>query len=230
VTVEALLGNRTLLRALTQSSFAEEGFGELGFGEIRRELTSPGVDPRGGFRVAKFREGLSRVDELKEGDELEGVVTNVTDFGAFLDVGLPQDGLIHLSEMANRFVRDPRTVLRIGQIVRVRVKKIEAETMRLSFSMKLTPKGGGSRRPEKKREEGAAVEGSRSSREERPKRSGTDARNSDKKFVRKPKPRRSSKEKGGAKRKGSTVSTFGANEAFGGSMAEQLKDIKERLG
>ena len=212
--VEGLLGNRALLREVDFSLYAGDGLGDLGLGEIRRELMSSGVDPRGQFRVAKFMEGLAGVGDLAVGMELEGVVTNVTDFGAFLDVGLPQDGLVHLSEMADRFVRDPRSLARIGQIVRVRVVKVDMGSQRVSFSMKLAGKGGtrGS----------VAGPSSDSARKEGP--------SSEKPRSRKPRRKPYSKPKPQRKESGGVVGTFGSDKVFGGSMAEQLERFKDRLG
>ena len=223
-TVEGLLGNRSLLREVEFGLYAEEGLGDLGLGEIRRELMSPGVDPRGRFRVARLLEGLERVEDLTVGMEVEGVVTNVTDFGAFLDVGLPQDGLVHLSEMADRFVRDPRSLVRIGQIVRVRVVKVDGASQRLSFSMKLAAKGGTRR--------GAAGKPSDSGRKGRSDvsgaRVGRASEKSGKESVRKSRPKEKFKPK--RKESGGIVVSSGSDEVFGGSMADQLEGFKDLLG
>ena len=100
------------------------------------ELEKPGRDPRPEFRTAKFREDITEVAQLTEGMQLEGVVTNVTNFGAFVDVGVHQDGLVHISELANEFVSDPHKVVKPGQIVQVRVLTVDAERNRVNLSMR----------------------------------------------------------------------------------------------
>src|SRR5690606_1821258 len=92
--------------------------------------------PRTEFKVPKFLEGVSSVQDLEDGMEMEGVVTNVTDFGAFVDIGVHQDGLVHRSELANRYVKDPRDVVKVGEIVRVKVIKVDKELPRISLSIK----------------------------------------------------------------------------------------------
>ncbi|EYS33209.1 S1 RNA binding domain protein [Acinetobacter baumannii 45052_5] len=93
--------------------------------DVLAELEKPGRDPRPEFRTAKFREDITEVAQLTEGMQLEGVVTNVTNFGAFVDIGVHQDGLVHISELANEFVSDPHKVVKPGQIVQVRVMQVD---------------------------------------------------------------------------------------------------------
>ena len=93
--------------------------------DILAELEKPGRDPRPEFKTATFQEGVEKISDLKPGMQLEGVVTNVTDFGAFVDIGVHQDGLVHISQLADRFVKDPREVVKAGDIVKVRVKEVD---------------------------------------------------------------------------------------------------------
>ena len=148
-----LIRNDEVLNKLDLGSFATDTIGQLALADIRRELLKPGRDPRKQFQAPKFLEGIDSVEDLDIGMVSEGVVTNVTDFGAFVDIGIHQDGLVHLSELANRFVKDPHDVVKVGQIVQVKVIKIDKELGRVSLSMKaLQPKSdrprGRSQRPE----------------------------------------------------------------------------------
>lgn len=134
--VADLIGKTDVLKDLDLSQFAGDLVGPLALEDIRNELIAPGRDPRGKFRAPKFLEGVCSVDDLKEGMEVEGVVTNVTNFGAFVDIGIQQDGLIHLSELANRYVQDPRGIVKVGDVVRVKVIKVDRELPRISLSRK----------------------------------------------------------------------------------------------
>lgn len=136
VEVAALASDPEKLRALDLAPFATETIGPLTLADIREELLKPGHDPRREFRVPKFIEGVYDVSDLEEGMDAEGVVTNVTDFGAFVDIGVQQDGLVHLSELANRFVRDPGEVVKVGDIIRVKVVKVDKVQRRISLSRK----------------------------------------------------------------------------------------------
>jgi len=131
-----LIRNSDGLADLDLSAFQTEVIGSITLDDIRHELMKPGRDPRTEFRVPKFLEGVDSVQDLEEGMEIEGVVTNVTDFGAFVDVGVHQDGLVHLSELANRFVRDPRDIVKVGEIVKVKVIKVDKDQPRISLSIK----------------------------------------------------------------------------------------------
>src|SRR5437879_4451993 len=105
-------------------------------GDIREELRKPGRDPRDKFVAPKWREDVREIADLKPGMALEGVVTNVTRFGAFIDIGVHQDGLVHVSELANRFVKDASEVVKVGQIVKVQVLNADAKAKRIALSMK----------------------------------------------------------------------------------------------
>ena len=136
-----LIGNRELLNSIEIEQFKTDAIGEIALKDIVNELLKPGRDPRKKFEIPEFLEGVEGVKDLKVGMEMQGVVTNVTDFGAFVDVGVHQDGLVHLSELANRFVRDPLEVVRVGDIVRVSVIDVDIEMPRVSLSIKaLLPK------------------------------------------------------------------------------------------
>ena len=131
-----LISNQAHLEKVDFSAFQTELIGAITLSDIKEELLKPGRDPRKEFMVPKFLEGVYSVEDLKEGMETEGVVTNVTDFGAFVDIGIHQDGLVHLSEMSNRFVRDPREVVGVGDIIKIKVIKIDKDLSRISLSMK----------------------------------------------------------------------------------------------
>jgi protein Tex len=134
----ALVGDGPLLRSLDPRAFVDDRFGEPTVRDILTELEKPGRDPRPAFRTATFREGLERIEDLKPGMVLEGAVTNVTNFGAFVDVGVHQDGLVHISAMAQRFVKDPREVVRAGDVVRVKVLEVDLKRRRIALTMRVT--------------------------------------------------------------------------------------------
>ena len=116
--------------------------------DILAELEKPGRDPRPEFKTATFKDGVEKIADLKPGMQLEGVVTNVTAFGAFVDVGVHQDGLVHISEMADRFVKDPREVVKAGDVVKVRVKDVDVARKRIALTMKsgaVDTRGAGAR-------------------------------------------------------------------------------------
>jgi uncharacterized protein len=134
--VGQLLKDPSVLTSLDLSQFANDVIGQHTLADIRNELLKPGRDPRTEFKVPRFLDNVTSVEQLENGMVMEGVVTNVTDFGAFIDVGVHQDGLVHLSELTNRFVQDPRQVVKVGEIVRVKVIKVDKELPRISLSMK----------------------------------------------------------------------------------------------
>src|SRR5437867_1345995 len=136
VSVADLIENKTLVSSLKLEEFVTDTVGLPTLFDIREELLKPGRDPRRTFAVAKFRDDVKEISDLKEGMVLEGTVTNVTNFGAFVDVGVQQDGLVHLSQMSNRFIRDPREAVKVGDVVQVKVISVEAETKRIGLSMK----------------------------------------------------------------------------------------------
>jgi protein Tex len=132
-----LIGNTSVLRQLEPEAFTDAVFGVPTVTDILRELEKPGRDPRPAFKTASFREGVENVADLKPGMVLEGVVTNVAAFGAFVDVGVHQDGLVHISAMANAYVKDPRQVVKPGDIIRVKVLEVEPKRRRISLTMRL---------------------------------------------------------------------------------------------
>ena len=135
-TVKDIIGNSEIIRQVKADEFVDDKFGLPTIQDILAELEKPARDPRPEFRAAKFREDITEVAQLTEGMQLEGVVTNVTNFGAFVDVGVHQDGLVHISELANEFVADPHKVVKPGQIVQVRVLQVDAERKRVNLSMR----------------------------------------------------------------------------------------------
>lgn len=132
----ALIRNQELVNKLNLESFATDTVGKFALSDIKLELLRPGRDPRSNFKAPQFLDGVDDVSDLEVGMTTEGVVTNVTDFGAFVDIGVHQDGLVHLSELANRFVKDPHDVVKVGEIVRIKVIKIDPELKRVSLSIK----------------------------------------------------------------------------------------------
>jgi uncharacterized protein len=137
--LKSLIGDRALLKSLKPADFADETFGIPTVTDILAELEKPGRDPRPEFKTASFQEGVETIADLKPGMQLEGVVTNVAAFGAFVDIGVHQDGLVHISELSDRFVKDPREVVKAGDVVKVRVKDVDVERKRISLTMKSGP-------------------------------------------------------------------------------------------
>jgi uncharacterized protein len=146
--LKALIGNAPVLRKLAPEEFTDEKFGVPTVADILKELEKPGRDPRPAFRTATFQEGVEKLEDLKPGMVLEGVVTNVAAFGAFVDVGVHQDGLVHISAMSKTFVKDPRAVAKPGDIVRVRVLEVDPKRRRIALSMRLDDPVGAKPRPE----------------------------------------------------------------------------------
>jgi len=142
--IKVLIGNGSLLKTLKPSSFTDETFGIPTVKDILGELEKPGRDPRPEFKTANFLEGVESIGHLKPGMMLEGVVTNVAAFGAFVDVGVHQDGLVHISALSDSFVKDPRTVVKPGDIVRVKVLEVDQARKRISLTMRMSdPVGKG---------------------------------------------------------------------------------------
>ena len=135
--VPQLIGNTSALRGLRAEDLADERFGVPTVKDILAELEKPGRDPRPDFRTATFKDGVQELADLEPGMLLEGVVTNVANFGAFVDVGVHQDGLVHVSQLSDRFVKDPREVVKAGDIVKVKVLDVDARRKRISLTMKL---------------------------------------------------------------------------------------------
>ena len=136
LSVNKLIGNHEVLSRLKASDYTDEQFGVPTVTDILKELEKPGRDPRPEFKTAKFQEGVHEIRDLVSGMTLEGVVSNVAAFGAFVDIGVHQDGLVHVSELSDRFVRDPREVVKVGDIVRVRVLDVDVARKRISLSMR----------------------------------------------------------------------------------------------
>jgi uncharacterized protein len=135
-TVAELIAHPELVEQVKLESFATASVGMYTLGDIREELRKPGRDPREKFIAAKWRDDVQELADLKPGMVLEGVVTNVTRFGAFVDVGVHQDGLVHMSELANRYVKDASEVVKVGQIVKVQVLNTDPKAKRIALSMK----------------------------------------------------------------------------------------------
>ena len=134
--LKSIIGDVAFLRTLNAKSFADERFGVPTITDIIAELEKPGRDPRPQFKTAEFAEGVEKISDLRPEMALEGVVTNVTAFGAFVDIGVHQDGLVHVSELADRFVKDPREIVKAGDVVKVRVKEVDVERKRIALTMK----------------------------------------------------------------------------------------------
>ena len=132
-----LIGNTQLISGIAANDYIGDGTGALTVADILKELSKPGRDPRPEFRFASFKEGIEKISDLEPGMILEGAVTNVTHFGAFVDIGVHQDGLVHISALADRFVKDPREVVKTGDIVKVKVVEVEPERKRIALTMKL---------------------------------------------------------------------------------------------
>jgi uncharacterized protein len=136
VPVATLVANVELINSLDLQQFVDAQVGMLTLQDIREELLKPGRDPRAQFVMPHFRDDVTSLEHLQEGMVLEGMVSNVTNFGAFVDIGVHQDGLVHISELSQRYVRDPRDVVQVGQVVKVRVLSVDVALQRISLSMK----------------------------------------------------------------------------------------------
>ncbi len=135
--LQELIGNIKILNSLKAADFITQEAGEMTVGDIFSELKKPGRDPRPEFVSVKFQEGVETLSDLKVGMLLEGMVTNVANFGAFVDIGVHQDGLVHISQLANSFVSDPNTVVKVGQIVKVKVLEVDIQRKRIQLTMKM---------------------------------------------------------------------------------------------
>lgn len=140
--VRDMIGNGALLRGVNAENFVDERFGLPTVLDILKELEKPGRDPRPEFKSAHFREGVEKITDLKPGMRLEGVVTNVTNFGAFVDIGVHQDGLVHISHLADKFVKDPRDIVKTGDLVKVHVLEVDVPRLRISLSMRMGDEPG----------------------------------------------------------------------------------------
>ncbi|KTQ96018.1 transcription accessory protein [Aureimonas ureilytica] len=155
--LRSLMGDGAALKKLDPQRFVGDGFGLPTVRDILAELEKPGRDPRPAFRTASFAEGVNEIKDLRPGMMLEGTVTNVAAFGAFVDIGVHQDGLVHVSQISDRFVKDPADVVKAGQVVRVRVVEVDEKRKRISLSMKTQAEPDAAPR---KRDDAAASKGS----------------------------------------------------------------------
>ncbi len=167
--LDALMRDAALLQRVEPAKYTDERFGLPTVRDILKELEKPGRDPRPEFRTATFRDGVESLAQLEPAMVLEGVVTNVTAFGAFVDIGVHQDGLVHISAMSTRFIKDPREVVKAGDIVKVKVLEVDVKRQRVALSMRLEDAtgsrearaaggGGGAPRREAPREDGAMAD------------------------------------------------------------------------
>ncbi|HFG2070801.1 Tex family protein [Vibrio cholerae] len=140
--LKALIGNTEFLRTLRAVDYTDENFGVPTVTDIIKELDKPGRDPRPEFKTATFAEGIHEVSDLEVGMVLEGVVSNVANFGAFVDIGVHQDGLVHISALTDRFISDPREVVKAGDIVKVKVMEVDVQRKRIALSMRLNDEPG----------------------------------------------------------------------------------------
>jgi uncharacterized protein len=140
--MKGLIGDSAFLRSLKAADYTSEQFGVPTVTDIISELDKPGRDPRPEFKTAQFQEGVEKISDLTPGMILEGSVTNVTNFGAFVDVGVHQDGLVHISALSNTFVKDPRDVVKAGDIVKVKVMEVDVPRKRIGLSMRLDDQPG----------------------------------------------------------------------------------------
>lgn len=143
LSIQSLMGNAASVAKLKPEEFVDDTFGLPTVKDIMAELVKPGRDPRPEFKTAQFKDGVETLADLKPGLSLEGVVTNVTQFGAFVDIGVHQDGLVHISELSNSFVSDPKEVVKVGQIVKVFVLDVDVKRKRIQLSMKTKSATGG---------------------------------------------------------------------------------------
>lgn len=140
--IHELIGNADVIRKLRPEAFADDRFGAITVKDILAELEKPGRDPRPDFKVARFNEGVEDIKDLQPGMVLEGTVSNVAQFGAFVDLGVHQDGLVHVSQLSNKFVTDAREVVKTGDIVKVKVLEVDLARQRISLTMKLDAQPG----------------------------------------------------------------------------------------
>lgn len=140
-TMREILGNAALLKSLRPMDYTDDRFGLPTVTDILHELEKPGRDPRPEFKTASFKDGVEKIEDLRPDMVLEGVVTNVANFGAFVDIGVHQDGLVHVSMLANHFVKDPHQVVKVGDIVKVKVLEVDVQRKRISLTMRLGDQG-----------------------------------------------------------------------------------------
>ena len=157
VPLRQLVGNGELVRRIDWRRYVSEDLGEPTLKDILAELEKPGRDPRGDFEPPSFREDVQRLEDVREGMVLQGVVTNVTAFGAFVDVGVHQDGLVHVSQLSAKFVRDPAEVVKVGDRITVRVLEVDLARKRLSLSAKPAGEGGAQQRQQREQQHGGGA-------------------------------------------------------------------------
>ncbi|MGC9459676.1 Tex family protein [Vibrio genomosp. F10] len=147
--IKALIGNSDFLGQLRAADYTSDSFGVPTITDIIKELDKPGRDPRPEFKTASFADGVTKVSDLEIGMVLEGVVSNVANFGAFVDIGVHQDGLVHISALTDRFIADPRDVVKAGDIVKVKVMEVDEQRKRIALSMRLSDEPGQDNRPQR---------------------------------------------------------------------------------
>lgn len=135
--IKQVMGDVTALKAINAARYTDDRFGLPTVRDILKELEKPGRDPRPEFKTAEFKEGVEEVSDLKPGMVLEGVITNVTNFGAFVDIGVHQDGLVHISMLSSKFIKDPREVVKAGEVVKVKVLEVDVQRKRIALTMRL---------------------------------------------------------------------------------------------
>ncbi|GAL26402.1 transcription accessory protein [Vibrio variabilis] len=145
--LKSIIGDTAFLRTVNAVDYTDDTFGLPTVTDIIRELDKPGRDPRPEFKTATFAEGVNTINDLEPGMVLEGVVSNVANFGAFVDIGVHQDGLVHISALTDKFVADPREVVKAGDIVKVKVMEVDANRKRIGLSMRLSDEPGADNRP-----------------------------------------------------------------------------------
>ena len=136
--VKGVIGDSKLLTSLNPAKYADDKFGVPTIADILKELEKPGRDPRPEFTTATFKDGVEEIRDLRPDMILEGVVTNVAAFGAFVDIGVHQDGLVHISALSNTFVKDPHSVVKAGQVVKVKVLEVDEKRKRIALTMRLS--------------------------------------------------------------------------------------------
>jgi uncharacterized protein len=136
--IKSVIGDSALVKRLNPAKYADDKFGVPTVTDILKELEKPGRDPRPEFTTATFKEGVEEISDLRPDMILEGVVTNVAAFGAFVDIGVHQDGLVHISALSNSFVKDPHTVVKAGQVVKVKVLEVDVKRKRIALTMRLS--------------------------------------------------------------------------------------------
>jgi uncharacterized protein len=208
----SLIGDSPFLKTLHPEKFADDVFGVPTIRDILAELDKPGRDPRPEFKTAKFIEGVNEIKDLKVGMKLEGTVTNVTNFGAFVDIGVHQDGLVHISQLADKFVADPREVVKAGQIVSVTVMEVDAPRKRIGLSMKSDPD----------------YEGAQDRREQRSQPAGARNSNNDRGGQRRPAGHNGNNNRGNNRDSSNSRANMSAGDAGGNAMAAALKAAMER--